>query len=96
MIDKLILKSLTEKLSLEERHQLNKWLDEDRAHRDMMEAFELYWDGSQYGLEQEKSLIYENIKTQISLKSIFENKFSLLYRLSGNNWKLNLSKFRQT
>ena len=68
MIDKLILKSLTEKLSLEERHQLNKWLDEDRAHRDMMEAFELYWDGSQYGLEQEKSLIYENIKTQIQHK----------------------------
>ncbi|MEQ8554366.1 MAG: FecR domain-containing protein [Cyclobacteriaceae bacterium] len=64
-MDHLILKYLRKELSLEERHQLNKWLEEDADRADMLKAFEMYWQSSQYDFSSDKVEILDQIKSRI-------------------------------
>ena len=68
-MDHLILKNLRGELTLEERHQLNKWLDEDSARRDMLNAFEIYWQNSQHDFSKERVDVLDEIRTRISAKA---------------------------
>lgn len=64
-MDHLILKYLRKELSLEERHQLNKWLENDADRAEMLRAFEMYWQNSQYDFSTDKVEILDQIKNRI-------------------------------
>lgn len=66
-MDHLIIKYLTNEISLEERHQLSKWLEEDEMHPEILEKFQLYWEMSQQDFGSERKEVLNHIESEIGL-----------------------------
>ncbi len=72
-MDQFILKYLRGELSLEERHQLNKWLEEDPKRGEMLKAFEMYWQHSRHDFSNDRSEVMRMIRTR-TRKNGYEKK----------------------
>lgn len=67
-MDQLLLKYLRGELTLEERHQLNKWLEDDLAREEMLKAFEMYWQNSQHDFSKDRIEVLDEIKSRIKAR----------------------------
>lgn len=65
-MENLIVKYLLNDLSLEERHQLNKWLDENEVNAKILEKFELYWSLRQNNYDSERHDVLSRIQSEIA------------------------------
>ena len=61
-MDKLIVKYLQNNLSLQEQHQLSKWLEEDEQNKETLRRMEVYW--RDYGLDLE--VIEQRVKGNLA------------------------------
>lgn len=66
-MDHLIIKYLSKEISLEESHQLSKWLDEDEMNAKTLEKFQLYWDMSQQDFSKKREEVLSQIESEIKL-----------------------------
>ncbi len=64
-MDHLIIKYLSKEISLEERHQLSKWLEEDELNPKILEKYELYWTMSQHDFTSPKNEVLAKIESEI-------------------------------
>ena len=56
---------LSKEISLEERHQLSKWLEEDELNPKILEKYELYWTMSQHDFTSPKNEVLAKIESEI-------------------------------
>ncbi|MBV6640554.1 MAG: FecR family protein [Cyclobacteriaceae bacterium] len=72
-MDHLIIKYLSKEISLEERHQLSKWLEEDELNSRVLEKYKLYWEMSQKDFSGPRSEVLDRIEQEINREDIRES-----------------------
>ncbi len=73
-MDHLIIKYLTNQISLEERHQLSKWLEENELNARILEKFELYWNITQHDFSEKRTEVLNHIQSELALRKLDENQ----------------------
>lgn len=69
-MDHLIIKYLSNQISLQEQHQLSKWLEEDEKHAKTLEKFQLYWEMSRQDLSEKRREVLNRIESEIALEEL--------------------------
>ena len=79
-MDKLIVKYLQNNLSLQEQHQLSKWLEEDEQNKETLRRMEVYW--RDYGLDLEviEQLVKGNLARRIENEQVGNTVISFSIR----------------
>lgn len=84
-MDQLIVKYLQNKLTLQEQHQLSKWLAEDDDHQELLRKMEAYWKDHASNLDEKESKVKARLIKRIVEDSL-DNKTTHVTMQKDRSW----------
>ena len=79
-MDKLIVKYLQNRLTLQEQYQLSKWLEEDEQNREILRKVEIYWRDHAVDLKEKERRVRLKIDKKVKEEKV-EYKRSISYSI---------------